>query len=154
MEPSQRVKLITSVGMAATLNPHAPDMYTTVWSTFYGKTVSYNVYWVPSPNKDVFIGVANYVLKVPPGHTVTTTLYVASVQDFAGALTLTSSGPPGMKITQNPRAVNLPPGGVAISTLSITASTSLPRGGTYTIEVTDSGAHCVTCTNDISVKII
>ena len=154
VEPSEKIKLATNVGMAAPLDPKTPETYTTVWSTFYGRTISYNVYWVPSPNNDVFIGVANYALKVSPGYTVNTRIYVASVQNFAGTIKLSWGGPPGLKITANPSIVNLRAGGVATSTLSVGASTSLSRGETFMIEVTDTGAHCVICTDDISVKII
>ena len=150
--PHERTTVTRSVSMAATLNPATPNTYSTLWDTYFGSTVTYNVYWVPSPNYDIFIGIANYDLRVGHGHTATTTIYIASVDDFAGSVTLVTNGPAGLSMSTSPTTVTLSPGGVATSTLSITPSPFMARG-TYSMEVVDTLFRCVTCTDDISVQV-
>lgn len=150
--PHQRTTITKSVSMPAILNPATPNTYSTVWDTYFGNTVTYNVYWVPSPNYDIFIGVANYDLKVAHGRTATTTIYIASVDDFSGSVTLMTKGPAGLSMSVSPTTITLSAGGVATSTLSITPSSFMARG-TYSMEVVDTLFHCVTCTDDISVRV-
>ena len=148
----QKLRVTMGISMSAELNPSAADNYQTTWSTWGGSTVSYNVLWVPSPNNDIFIGVANYALHVAPGQTVTTKIYVVSVEDYSGAVTMFSSGPSGLAISESPSTVTVSAGGVTSAILTVSASSTIAKG-MYAIELSDTGAHCVTCTNDISVKV-
>ena len=149
---NQEFSVATDVKMPATLNPNAPNTYVTTWSTWYGNTVAYSVYWVPSPNNDIFIGVANYNLRLMKGETIFTKIYVASVEDYGGRVSFQISGPRGLAISANPPTVMLTSGAVATATLKLTASSFIAEGS-YAVEITDTLAHCVTCTDDISVSV-
>ena len=153
VEPSRDVTVERSVQMAPTLNPSTPNTYTTTWNTYFGNTVSYNIYWVPTPNYDVFIGVANYVLTVAAGHSVATKIYVASIEDYSGPVTFSITGPNGLTLKTSPSTVDVTAGGTATAALTASASSIIAKG-TYELEVTDLGGHCATCAEDISLKIV
>src|SRR5256884_1545491 len=102
-----------------------------------------------SPAPDFSISSSPNSLSVNAGSTSTATVTLTSLNNFAGTVTLSSTGSPaGLNLSLNPASVSLTSGGTSSSTLSVSSS----NPGSYTITITGttgSMSHQTTVTVNI-----
>jgi hypothetical protein len=102
---------------------------------------------VLKPGPDFSIGVGSSALTVDPGGTVSTFVTVYSNNGFSGTVSLNAGFDPGpipwdwvqsLGFSSNPLSVNVPSGGSAGGTFSITVKSDAP-GGDYGLIITGTG---------------
>lgn len=86
----------------------------------------------------ILLTTSSSVVTVSQGMNASSTVTVLSIQGFAGSVALTSQAPSGIGVIFNPKGVNVPSGGTAMSmaTLQVAKNASM---GTYNVIVTGTG---------------
>src|SRR2546426_4726188 len=101
----------------------------------------------PAPDFSIFASPSS--LSVNAGSTSTSTITLTSLNNFAGTVTLSSTGSPaGLSLSLNPSSVSLSSGGTSSSTLSVSSS----NPGSYSVTITGttgSMSHQTTVTVNI-----
>src|SRR2546425_8711812 len=91
-----------------------------------------------SPAPDFSISASPSSLSVNAGSTSTSTITLTSLNNFAGTVTLSSTGSPArLSLSLNPSSVSLSSGGTGTTTLTVSTQSSTPAGS-YTVTVTGS----------------
>src|SRR2546426_9090832 len=91
-----------------------------------------------SPSPDFSLSASPTSLSVTAGSSSTSTITLTSLNNFAGTVTLSSTGSPaGLSLSLNPSSVSLSSVGTGTTTLTVSTQSSTPAGS-YTVTVTGS----------------
>jgi PKD repeat protein len=113
-------------------------------------SVSQNIQITQPVTPDFSVSASPTSLTIPAGSTLTSTVTLASLNGFAGTLSLsTASTPTGPALSLNPTSVVLTAGNSATSMLSVTSSSS----GSYSVSVT-ANSGSLSHSTSISVNVV
>jgi hypothetical protein len=120
------------------------------WSTRIGSFKFPSCGGAPPPPPDFSVSASPSSLSVAQGSSGTVTVTVGSLNGFGSAVTLSASGlPAGVTASFSANPVTPPPGGSAVSTLTLTASATAATGTSAVTVTGTSGA----ATHDASIGL-